>query len=251
MKLAFAAQFVYVLATAELLIDQPQVGGPKLIESGIVFEVNTQPVIGIVAMPLEKSMTDPMYEGYSAYMMEAYVTFMEAAGARVVPLVIGEDEQVTLDKLSKLSGVLFPGGGGHYTDFSSFIMDRLVEYNDAGHFYPAWGTCLGFENLVKWASDLEYPLTQLQAHKISLPLDFTVDPQTTKMFSSLGEKAYFFEQYPLTLNSHSWGVAPELFETDAGLKSKFFPTSVSYSNDEEQLPFVASMESADYPFYGT
>jgi len=101
-----------------------------------------------------------------------------------------------------------------------------------------------------WAAD-ERPLTQLEAHAVSLPLDFTVDPETTRMFSGLGPKAYFFEEQDLTLNSHTWGVAPPVWETDAGLASRFDITSVSYTTVGEYVPFVASMESPDYPFFAT
>ena len=63
-------------------------------------------------------------------MMAAYVKFMEAAGARVVPLVLGESEKITMDKISKLDGVLFPGGGGDYVDYGSKIIQKIMEYND-------------------------------------------------------------------------------------------------------------------------
>ena len=76
--------------------------------------------------------------------MAAYVKFMEAAGARVVPLILGETEEVTLEKISKLDGVLFPGGDGDYIEMGGKIIRKIMEYNDDGHFYPVWGTCLGF-----------------------------------------------------------------------------------------------------------
>jgi gamma-glutamyl hydrolase len=76
--------------------------------------------------------------------MAAYVKFMEAAGARVVPLILGEAEEVTLEKISKLDGVLFPGGDGDYIEMGGKIIRKIMEYNDDGHFYPVWGTCLGF-----------------------------------------------------------------------------------------------------------
>jgi gamma-glutamyl hydrolase len=63
-------------------------------------------------------------------MMAAYVKFMEAAGARVVPLVLGESEEITMDKISKLDGVLFPGGGGDYVDYGGKIIQKIMEYND-------------------------------------------------------------------------------------------------------------------------
>jgi gamma-glutamyl hydrolase len=74
--------------------------------------------------------SDPRFEGYTSYMMNSYVHFAEAAGARVVPLILGEPKEVTLDKLSKLNGVLFPGGDGTYYDFGKFIYDTVKDYND-------------------------------------------------------------------------------------------------------------------------
>ena len=62
--------------------------------------------------------------------MAAFVKFMEAAGARVVPLILGEPEHVTYEKLSRLSGVLFPGGDGDYLDYGGKIISRLMEFND-------------------------------------------------------------------------------------------------------------------------
>jgi hypothetical protein len=44
--------------------------------------------------------TDSRFTSYSSYLMNSYVHFIEAAGARVVPLVMGEDEEVTTEKLS-------------------------------------------------------------------------------------------------------------------------------------------------------
>jgi len=56
-------------------------------------------------------------------------------------LILNEPKEVTLDKLSKLNGVLFPGGDGDYYDFGNFIYQAIKEYNDNGTYYPMWGTC--------------------------------------------------------------------------------------------------------------
>jgi gamma-glutamyl hydrolase len=103
--------------------------------------------------------------------MAAYVKFMEAAGARVVPLILGEPEQVTYEKLSKLNGVLFPGGDGDYLDYGGKIMARLMEFNDQGLFYPAWGTCLGYESMMIWAATAGKDIWEhYYSHQVSLPL---------------------------------------------------------------------------------
>ena len=86
--------------------------------------------------------------------MAAYVKWLEQAGARVVPLILNEPLDVSMDKLSKLDAVFLPGGGGDYIDWGRPIYDRVKQYNDEGTFYPIWGTCLGFQTLAIWESDL-------------------------------------------------------------------------------------------------
>jgi gamma-glutamyl hydrolase len=92
-------------------------------------------------------------------------------------------------------------------------------------------------------------LSPLEAHGVSLPLEFTVQPELTKMFKDL-PTAHIFEEYDITYNSHGWGLDPKKFDTDEGLASIFHATSISYSTDTHE-PFVATMESTEYPFYGT
>lgn len=180
---------------------------------------------------------------------------MQAAGARVVPLIWNEPWEVTLDKLSKLNGVLFPGGDGDYIEYGRKIMNQLIEYNDNGIFYPAYGICLGFENMLIWASDRDRDILETyNAHAISLTLDFVVEPSTSKLWSDLGDDAYKFENTAMTLNSHSFGVNPESFVSDASLGSFYKLTSVSYEPNnvpEDARPFAATIEANNYPFFGT
>jgi gamma-glutamyl hydrolase len=70
------------------------------------------------------------------------------------------------------------------------------------------------------------------------------------MFSDLGELAYAFQTYPLTYNSHTNGIHPSKFLEDASLGRMFKVTSVSYVPETGE-PFVATMESDQYPFFGT
>lgn len=185
--------------------------------------------------------------------MAAYVEFLQGSGARVVPLILGEDWSVTLDKINRLDGILFPGGDGDYIEYGRSIYNEVKSMNDQGHFYPLWGTCLGFENMAIWASDEgSNVLSYLSAHDINLPLDFIGGgASSSKMFGDLGYKANGFHDYAVALNSHSFGLSPDKFDTDAGLSAIYHPTSLSYTPDSENLPFVASMESYWYPFFGT
>ena len=46
---------------------------------------------------------------------------MKSSGARVVPIIMTDDQSVTDEKLGKMNGVLFPGGGGNYRDVGDYI----------------------------------------------------------------------------------------------------------------------------------
>jgi hypothetical protein len=50
-----------------------------------------RPVIGIVSQTLEAEMkNDTRFDGYNTYIMKSYVDWVEAVGARVIPLINGE-----------------------------------------------------------------------------------------------------------------------------------------------------------------
>jgi len=115
--------------------------------------------------------------------MKSYVTWVEAKGARVIPLVRGEPEPVTLDKLSKVNAVLFPGGDGDYLEYGRFIFNKVKEINDNGTYLPLWGTCMGYENMVSYVADEGWNVLGIyDMDSASLTLDFAIDPQSTKLY---------------------------------------------------------------------
>ena len=115
--------------------------------------------------------------------------------------------------MSKLNGVLFPGGDTDYLDLGNYIYNYAIKENDAGHFYPIWVTCLGFENLAIFASDSKDPLSNLESDGHSLTLNFYMDPKTTKMFQESDDPSYY-EKEAMTYNSHSFGLSKDQFNTD-------------------------------------
>lgn len=194
--------------------------------------------------------TDSRFDGYTSYIMHSYVDFVQSSGARVVPLVVTETEEVTREKLSKLNAVLLPGGDGNYLEYGNLVYDIVKDYNDQGVYYPLWGVCMGYENLVSYVADGGWNvMTSFEYDNGSLPLEFVKDPRDTQMFGWLQDQAFFFEDHAMTYNSHHWGIDPSIFETDAGLKELFEVTSISYLPDGR--PFVATIESEKYPFFGT
>jgi gamma-glutamyl hydrolase len=73
--------------------------------------LNPQPVVGILTIPTDPGWDYPSDE-YN-YFAASYVQFLEAAGARVVPLPWDADN--ITDYLDILNGVLFTGGGSSVT----------------------------------------------------------------------------------------------------------------------------------------
>lgn len=104
--------------------------------------------------------------------------------------------------------------GGPYVDFAYDVYNTVKALNDQGQYYPIWGTCMGFQDLVMFAADEldeDKVLTRHNSHSKNLDITFTTAPEGTKMFGPLGEGAYVYEDFGLTYNSHSWGVTVDFF----------------------------------------
>ncbi len=199
---------------------------------------------------------DPRFADYNTYIMKSYVDWLEAQGARVVPIIPDEPRNVTLSKVKRMNGVLFPGGDGNYSSTGRFVFNTIKEINDNGTYMPIWGTCAGMHELTSYVADAGWGVHGIyDMDSASLTLDFAYQPpEDLLMFEGLGPKAKFFERYNMTYNSHHWSLSPDKFNAtgDKGLKSWFKPTSLSYMPDGR--PFVASYETtgenSKYPFYG-
>ena len=105
--------------------------------------------------------------------------------------------------LSKLNGILFPGGGADLSQASQFIATASLAFNTsvaaalAGETFPVWGTCLvrrnaralalaadyvaqGFQTVCTVASRNFSLLEEYDAENISLPLTWTADPSKSR-----------------------------------------------------------------------
>lgn len=130
----------------------------------------------------------PEVAKYRTYVMAAYVDFLQASGARVVPIVATDPKEVTIEKLKKLNGVFLPGGSGDYYEYGKFVYETIKEFNDNGTYYPIWGTCLGFEFLTAYASQEEIDvLDEYYVPYGSMALQFVKDPRKTQMYGWLDD----------------------------------------------------------------
>lgn len=218
-------------------------------------DINKEPVLGVITQSLENYMQgDPRFKDYKSYVMVDYVRYLEASGARVIPIVYNETAAVTQDKMDHIDGVLFPGGDGDYDVLGRRVFDEVIKKNDAGQFFPAWGICLGYENMVKYTSSIGWDiLDHFYIDTASLPLQFVKLPMKTRFYENLGKQAFDFVKSNFTYNSHSWGMDPKKMMADKGLSSFWDLTAVSFmpNNGTHPMPFVASIEAKKYPIFGT
>jgi gamma-glutamyl-gamma-aminobutyrate hydrolase PuuD len=91
----------------------------------------------------------------------SYAEWIEQSGANIVPIpyTLEKDEIAAL--LRQLNGLILPGGGTTVFGKSSyefyrqrvyFALDTAKQINEEGIHFPVWGTCMGFEQIINWAS---------------------------------------------------------------------------------------------------
>ncbi|KAF2609268.1 hypothetical protein F2Q68_00046675 [Brassica cretica] len=112
--------------------------------------LNYKPVIGILTHPGDGATGRLNNDTNASYIAASYVKLAEAGGARVIPLIYNEPEELLFQKLELVNGVIFTGGWakkGLYFDIVKKIFNRALERNDGGEHFPVYAICLGFELL--------------------------------------------------------------------------------------------------------
>jgi len=214
---------------------------------------NDFPVIGMFTQP--SSSTQGNCGGSCLYLAASYVKYLESAGARVVPInyYANNDELDTL--FSSLNGLFFVGGGAAFPASAQYLFDKVVAANDAGDFFPLWGTCMGFQWLLmaasRDASILDPKQGQMDSYNYSIPLDF-IEPaaSASKLFSNAPERIMdILGTQNVTMNNHHYGIYPQHFADTPSLTSFF--TVLSTNVDRQGTPFVSTIEGIKYPIFGS
>ncbi|XP_060815289.1 gamma-glutamyl hydrolase-like [Bombus pascuorum] len=210
--------------------------------------VNNRPIIGILAQ-------EKFSNNFQSYIAASYVKFIEGAGARVVPIWIGKNERYYKDILSKINGVLWPGGSapfansnGGYADAGYEIYKIAKRMNEDGDYFPILGICLGFELLTYVVANRVPHRTSCKALNLPLELNFTPDYRRSRMFSNISDNIVkILETKKVTSNQHQYCVTEQALQR-VNVKDKFRILSLNY--DLDNLEFISSLEHIDYPFYG-
>uniref|UniRef100_A0A3B5MA22 folate gamma-glutamyl hydrolase n=1 Tax=Xiphophorus couchianus TaxID=32473 RepID=A0A3B5MA22_9TELE len=198
---------------------------------------------------LAQEVTSPKPD-QTAYIAASYVKFLEAAGARVVPVMINKTLEEYKTLFSSINGILYPGGGvsiisSGYQRAAKIFYDLAIEANKRGDYFPVWGTCLGFEQLMYLTSE-KSQLFHTNTSGVALPLNFTPEVKGSRMFEDFPpDLMSALSAEPLTENSHQWSLT---YNTNEDLKSFY---KVLSTNTDGNTEFVSTVEAYSYPVYGT
>ena len=203
------------------------------------------PVIGILSQPFH--FKDGRADNIVA---SSYVKWLEMGGARSVPIPYGSSKESVREIFQQVDGVLFPGGASDLSEAAIELWRLAEESNSRGHYFPIWGTCLGFEYLVKLASgDVNILQGGYKAENVSYPLNLTKSTITTSLLYDGIES--LVSSNNITMNFHQFGISPDRFRANKNLSDIFQITSTNM--DENGRPFVSTIEPRDperFPYYG-
>jgi len=208
------------------------------------------PVIAVLAMPEFKP---PPWQAKRSYIAASYVKWLEAHGARVVPLLYDAPRSETTQLLSQVNGVLFPGGAfpmePEYEAFSRFVFNQSLS-----HKIPAWGECLGLLQFLLYTSGQDSPGPVTDGWDARGPLISPVHLTTAGM--KQGPMAKFpaellegIQNQPWAWHSHAYSTSVEAFEASPSMVA--FWDVLAIDEDRRGHPFISIIAAKDFPVTAT
>ncbi|XP_020511619.1 zgc:171566 [Labrus bergylta] len=211
-------------------------------------QLNYRPIIGVLAqenLPGDQSAPAP------SYIAASYVKYLEGAGARVVPIRINRTEEEYTKIFYSINGLLLPGGDvdiqtSQFSRAARIFYNLALKANDAGDFFPIWGTCQGFQQLSVLTANKNL-LTLTDTKSVALPLTFTAAANSSRLFQSFPKDLMqSLSEENITANFHSWSLSVQNYTRNYKLK-KFY--RVLSTNNDGVKEFISTMEAKHFPFY--
>ncbi|XP_056233452.1 gamma-glutamyl hydrolase [Seriola aureovittata] len=212
--------------------------------------VNERPVIGILTQLVSDDVMKPFGR---TYIPASYVKYIESGGSRVMPIRLTLTTAEYENIFKKINGLLFIGGAADleasdYARVAKIFYRLALTANNAGDFFPIWGTCMGMQLLTVLVAG-ENLLANTTAENIAMPLNLTREAHSSRMFQGFPDELMkTLTQEPLTGNFHHYGVIVETFQENEKLQNFFSVLSTNVA--ENGAHFVSTIEGKRYPFYG-
>lgn len=221
-----------------------------------------RPVVGIVTLPI--TVPSQRKLGPSSF-ATSYARWVEAGGARVVPIFYDSTKEELDFLLPRLNGVFYTGGlvdfnpteedpeGAKYLFTTEYLYNYVMAENKKGNYYPIWGTCLGFERLMQlMANDPNATIIEeVDAENFAINLGFTAEGWLSRLFGGMSYVLFKEVASPLgnlAFNNHGLGIDPDVLKASPAGKELHI---LSVDADRTGKPFVSTVEGKRYPIYGT
>lgn len=211
--------------------------------------------IGIVSAPMPLKHLNQA----QSYLDKAYVSWVQLSGANAVVIPYNTTELAAY--MSSVHGIVWVGGGIENTKTHSpkqyrellHVFRRIYEYavreNDKGHYFPLWGTCLGFDILAMMPEHVDHDcFKRIQhAHKFRLaPLVFT-GPSRLRRAVPLNLQRDLASA-PCVRHVHEYGFD---ITSEHTRKLTRYLKIVSVDEADDGTKFMNMFEFKNYPFYGS
>lgn len=148
--------------------------------------------------------------------------------------------------------VLFPGGAVNwnsntgYAQVGRYVYEIANEINANGGYFPLWGTCLGFELLLRLGNNDTDPLTSCRANGIAQNL--YLQSNTSRLLAQANpEIINILKTEKIAANFHHFCVTKEKF-SKLGLNNDW--RIIATNKDLYGLEFISATEHLRYPYYG-
>ncbi|XP_064097321.1 gamma-glutamyl hydrolase-like [Macrobrachium nipponense] len=218
-------------------------------------KLNPRPIIGILAQEPSRKMVKALNgSDYTMYIAASYVKFFESGGARVVPILINQNEKYYRNIVNSVNGLVFPGGSASITNSSGYgragrvLYDLVLEAAERGTQIPLMTICLGFEMLMLLEADNTRPLVPCKAQDRSDPLYMRPGWNESQLFKEApGDVIHTLRTTNSTSNFHKYCVIEEVFY-GLGLNDSYNILSTSY--DDNDLEYISTVEHHSLPIYG-
>lgn len=220
-----------------------------------IAEENDTPIIGVLSQ--ETYIVSSLFpnQTYDGYIAASNVKFLESAGARVIPVWIGQSEEYYRRVVQYTNGLLFPGGGtyfnetGGYGEAATHLYNIALEYNDMGLYYPIWGTCLGMQALMYAALNGTKDIrVDCSLRNVAVPLNFVEGYQNSRMFSQASNKILsILATQNATYNLHRYCLTKAVLKENDLLDDW---NILATNKDINDVEFISAMEHKKYPIYG-
>lgn len=214
---------------------------------------NDKPLIGILAQACH-------YCPGRSYVAAGFVKWIEAAGARAVPIRYYSSEAELHRLFKSVNGLIFPGGltdlwmDSPYVVAARKLWNWAKEANDQGDVFPIHGTCLGFQLLHILEANVSFTELLVDTDSVAhaSTLQFTDAAKSSAMFGTMDDDLFGKledPKYNISMENHMFGLPPAYYKKYPELQENF--NLLTTAQDRNGVEYVSTAEHKTYPFYAT